>query len=94
MGQMLIRGIPDDIHDALRERARAEGTSAEALVRAAIADRFAPDEGERVSAYAQMRRAWLNACAEHGLDPEDAFDDAEGLFSRDKTPIEPFEFED
>ena len=42
MASMVIRNIPDDILNRLKERAKAEGKSAEQLGREALADKARP----------------------------------------------------
>jgi plasmid stability protein len=39
MGSMVIRNIPDDVLERFRERAKADGKSAEQLAREAIAEK-------------------------------------------------------
>lgn len=41
MGAMTIRNIPDDIHEALKRRARQHGRSAEAEARSILQDALA-----------------------------------------------------
>ncbi len=46
MASIVIRNIPDDVLKRFRERARADGKSAEQLAREAIAEKAKPDRAE------------------------------------------------
>jgi plasmid stability protein len=46
MGSMVIRNIPDDVLERLKEQAKAEGKSAEQLGREALAEKAKPSREE------------------------------------------------
>jgi plasmid stability protein len=46
MASMVIRNIPDDVLKRFKERAKADGKSAEQLAREAIAEKARPDREE------------------------------------------------
>ena len=48
MGSMVIRNIPDDVLTRLKEKARAEGKSAEQLAREALAEKAKPSREQIV----------------------------------------------
>jgi plasmid stability protein len=48
MGSMVIRNIPDEVLERLKELARSEGKSAEQLGREALAEKAAPSREELV----------------------------------------------
>jgi plasmid stability protein len=84
MGMMTIRNIPDEIHNALKARAKRHNRSAEAEVRAILEEVTLPDTR------LHMGDALANLGRKIGLTNEDfaVFDQV-----RDKTPAEPMKFE-
>lgn len=84
MGMMTIRSIPDEVHNALKARAKQNHRSAEAEVRAILEDAIRPDNRLK------MGDALANLSRKVGLTNEDvaAFEQV-----RDKTPAEPMRFE-
>jgi plasmid stability protein len=84
MGMMTVRNIPEEVHNALKARAKRHNRSAEAEVRAIL------EEVTRPEKRLHMGDA-LNALGRKvGLTNEDfsIFDQL-----RDKTPAEPMRFE-
>lgn len=75
MGNMSIRNIPEDVHDALKRQAYKNGRSAEAEVRAMIVENMT--RAEKGGFGTRLRKVF-----------ED-IDDAEISIERDKTPAEP-----
>jgi len=84
MGMMTVRNIPDEVHDALRARARKHDRSTEAEVRSILADAVRPRDRLRMGdALAALGR-------EIGLTEEDV-DMIEQ--ARDTSPAEPVHLE-
>lgn len=84
MAMMTIRSIPDEVHNALKARAKLHHRSAEAEVRAILEEVTRPDTRLKMGdALAELGR-------KVGLTNEDfaVFDQV-----RDKTPAEPMRFE-
>jgi plasmid stability protein len=48
MASMVIRNIPDDVFERFKQRAKADGKSAEQLARETIAEKAAPDRAELI----------------------------------------------
>jgi plasmid stability protein len=84
MGMMTIRNIPDEIHNALKARAKRHNRSAEAEVRAIL------EEVTRPETRLLMGDALAALGRKVGLTNED-FAVFEQI--RDKTPAEPMKFE-
>ncbi|WP_110650102.1 FitA-like ribbon-helix-helix domain-containing protein [Salinicola peritrichatus] len=84
MGMMTIRSIPDEVHNALRARAKRHNRSTEAEVRAIL------EEATRPEKRLHMGDALAALGRKVGLTNEDValFDQA-----RDKTPAKPMRFE-
>jgi plasmid stability protein len=84
MGMMTIRSIPDEVHNALKARAKRNQRSAEAEVRAIL------EEITRPETRLKMGDALAELGRQVGLTNEDfeAFEQA-----RNKTPAEPMRFE-
>jgi len=82
MAMMTVRNLPDEVHRALRVRAAKHGRSAEAEVRAILA--------ETVKSEGRIKLGSLLAdIGRHaGLQDEDL-----ALFERDKTPAKPVSLE-
>lgn len=55
MGSMVIRNIPDDVLNRLKERAKAEGKSAEQLGREALAEKAKPSREALIRRVEQIR---------------------------------------
>lgn len=55
MGSMVIRNIPDDVLNRLKERAKAEGKSAEQLGREALAEKAKPSRDALIRRVEQIR---------------------------------------
>jgi plasmid stability protein len=55
MASMVVRNIPDDVLQRFKERARADGKSAEQLAREAIAEKAKPSREEIVRRMAEIR---------------------------------------
>jgi plasmid stability protein len=55
MGSMVIRNIPDDVLNRLKELAKAEGKSAEQLGREALAEKAKPSRDELIRRVEQIR---------------------------------------
>ncbi len=84
MRMMTIRSIPDEVHNALKARAKLHHRSAEAEVRAILEEITRPDTRLKMGdALAELGR-------KVGLTNEDF-----AVFNqvRDKTPAEPLRFE-
>ncbi len=84
MGMMTIRSIPEEVHNALKARAKLHHRSTEAEVRAILEEVTRPDTRLKMGdALAELGR-------KVGLTNEDfaVFDQV-----RDKTPAEPIRFE-
>lgn len=84
MGMMTIRSIPDEIHNALKARAKRNLRSAEAEVRAIL------EEATRPANRLKMGDALAALGRKVGLTNEDV---AALEQVRDKTPAEPMRFE-
>lgn len=84
MGMITVRKIPDEVHNALKARAKRHNRSAEAEVRAIL------EEATRPKERLQMGDALMALGREAGLTDED-FATLEQI--RDKTPAEPMGFE-
>jgi plasmid stability protein len=84
MGMMTIRSIPDEVHNALKARAKRHNRSAEAEVRAILEEATLPEKR------LHMGDALANLSHKIGLTNED-FEIFEQV--RDKTPAEPMRFE-
>lgn len=84
MAMMTVRNIPDEIHNALKVRARLHNRSAEAEVRAILEEAIRPET--RVG----MGDALVSLGRKIGLTNDDfaVFD-----LVRDKAPAEPVKFE-
>ncbi len=84
MGMMTIRSIPDEVHNALKARAKQNNRSAEAEVRAIL------EEITRPESRLKMGDALADLGRKIGLTNEDV-----AVFEkvRDKTPAEPMRFE-
>jgi len=84
MGMMTIRSIPDEVHSALKARAKRHNRSAEAEVRAILEEVTLPEKRLR------MGDALADLGRKVGLKNEDV-----AVFEqvRDKTPAEPMRFE-
>ncbi len=84
MGMMTVRNIPDEVHNALKARAKRHNRSAEAEVRAIL------EEVTRPEKRLHMGDALAALGRKAGLTNEDfsIFDQV-----RDKTPAEPMRFE-
>jgi antitoxin FitA len=84
MGMMTIRSIPDEVHNALKARAKRHNRSAEAEVRAIL------EEVTRPETRLYMGDALMDLGRKVGLTNDDftALEQA-----RDKTPAEPMRFE-
>ncbi|MGB3224337.1 MAG: hypothetical protein WBB23_16170 [Desulforhopalus sp.] len=84
MGMMTVRNIPDEVHNALKARAKRHNRSAEAEVRAIL------EEVTRPEKRLHMGDALAALGRKVGLTNEDfsIFDQV-----RDKTPAEPMRFE-
>jgi len=84
MGMMTIRGIPDEVHNALKARAKRHSRSAEAEVRAILEEVALPEKrlhmGDVLAALGR----------EVGLTNEDV---AVLEQARDRIPAEPMRFE-
>jgi len=84
MGMMTIRGIPDEVHNALKARAKRHNRSAEAEVRAILEEAALPEKRLHMGdALAALGR-------EVGLTNEDV---AVLEQARDRIPAEPMRFE-
>lgn len=55
MASMVIRNIPDDVMKRFKERARADGKSAEQLAREAITEKAKPSREEVIRRMDEMR---------------------------------------
>jgi plasmid stability protein len=55
MASMVVRNIPDDVLQRFKERAKADGKSAEQLAREAIAEKAKPSREEIVRRMAEIR---------------------------------------
>lgn len=84
MGMMTIRSIPDEVHNALKARAKQNHRSAEAEVRAIL------EEATRPENRFKMGDALANLSRKAGLTNEDV---AALEQVRDQTPAEPMRFE-
>ncbi len=84
MGMMTIRSIPDEVHSALKVRAKRNNRSAEAEVRAILKEITLPEKR------LHMGDALVALSRKVGLSDEDFT-----VFGqvRDKTPAEPMRFE-
>lgn len=84
MGMMTIRNIPDEVHTALKARAKRHNRSTEAEVRAIL------EKATRPEPRIQMGDALASLGRKIGLSNEDV-----ALFeqNRDATPAEPIRFE-
>jgi plasmid stability protein len=79
MPQIVVRQIPDEVHRALKARAREHGQSAEAEVRDILSRAVLPDT--RRKAGDLMCGVWEGA------------ETGQVVFNRDQTPHEPMSFE-
>ena len=79
MGNMSIRNLPDEIHDALKLRAAKNNRSAEAEVRALLVETFV---AETEGGFGTRLRACFKGIEGDELD-----------IARDKTPAQPLELE-
>ena len=89
MGSMLIRNIPDDVLERFRQRAKADGKSAEQLARETIAEKAMPDRAELIRQIDAIRastkpvdmetarRLWAEHIAERDQRPFDPTLDAD-----------------
>jgi plasmid stability protein len=84
MGMMTVRNIPDEVHSAIKARARRHNRSAEAEVRAIL------EEATQSERSLPMGDALAELGRKIGLTNED-FAALEHV--RDKTPVEPMSFE-
>lgn len=84
MGMMTVRNIPDEVHNALKARAKRHNRSTEAEVRAILDEVTRPERniklGDALSALSQKI----------GLTNDDFAELEQG---RDRTPAEPMRFE-
>lgn len=55
MGSIVIRNIPDDVLKRLKDRAKAEGKSAEQLAREALSEKAKPSREEIMREAARIR---------------------------------------
>lgn len=55
MASIVVRNIPDDVLQRFKERARADGKSAEQLAREAIAEKAKPSRDEIIRRMAEIR---------------------------------------
>jgi plasmid stability protein len=84
MGMMTIRSIPDEVHNALKARAKQHHRSTEAEVRAILEEATQPENRLKMG----------DALAELGRKVGLSNQDVETLEQiRDKTPAEPMRFE-
>lgn len=84
MAQIVVRRLPDAVHAALRDRARRQGVSAEALARDILARALLPDAAREPGAdfLARLSAIWEGA-------------DLSGFeVARDGAPPEPPTLED
>ncbi|WP_298571950.1 plasmid stabilization protein [uncultured Aliiroseovarius sp.] len=79
MGNMSIRNLPDEIHEALKHRAAQNNRSAEAEVRALLVETF---EAEQKGGFGTRLRACFEGIEGDELD-----------IARDKTAAQPLELE-
>ncbi len=83
MAQVVIRNIPEEVHRAIRARAKRSGRSTEAEIRKILADAVLPDGGLRLgSLLVEIGR-------QAGVGDSDV-DVINGV--RERTPAEPMEF--
>lgn len=83
MASMVIRNIPDDVLERFKQRAKAEGKSAEQLAREVIAEKGMPDRAKLIRRIDEMRdssrpidmdtarRLWAEHLAERDARPAD-----------------------
>ena len=55
MASMVIRNIPDDVLERFKQRAKADGKSAEQLAREVIAEKGMPDRAELIRRIDEIR---------------------------------------
>ncbi len=79
MAQITIRQIPDEVHRALKSQAQVQGKSAEALARNLLQRGLFPADRARPGDL--LRSIWKDA------------DLGDVSFERDRSPIDPAEFE-
>ena len=83
MKNVVVRNLPDEVHRAIKRRAAAHGRSAEAELRAIITEAVQPPERVKLgSLLAQIGRELKLTDEEHS-----------GITARDRTPVEPLEFD-
>lgn len=79
MAQIIVRQLPDEVHLALKTKAKCLGKSAEALAREILSNSVMPKS--RIRLGDQLSGIWQGS-------------DVSGLtFERDKTPYQPVSFE-
>lgn len=83
MAQVVIRSIPEEVHLAIRARAKRSGRSVEAEIRKILADAVLPDGGLRLGSLL----VGIGRQADVGDSDVDVIDGV-----RDRTPAEPMEF--
>ena len=83
MASMVIRNIPDDVLERFKQRAKANGKSAEQLAREVIAEKGMPDRAELIRRIDEIRassktidmetarRLWAEHLAERDARPPD-----------------------
>ena len=79
MPQIIVRQLSDEVHRALKARAREHGKSAEAEIRDILAEAVLPQS--RKKAGDALCEIW------NGIDATQL------VFERDQTPYEPMRFE-
>lgn len=77
MGNMSIRNIPDDVHDALKERAHKNGRSAESEVRAIVVEAITR---ANLGGFGTRLRKVFEGIEDEGI-----------AMPRDKTPAKPLD---
>jgi plasmid stability protein len=83
MAAITVRNLPDEIHRALKARAKARGRSTEAEVRAILIDTTAPVFEVRLG----------SLLADIGREAQEAGPGPELEIERDRTATDPIDFE-
>lgn len=83
MKNVTIRNLPDAVHRAIHQRAAAHGRSAEAEMRAIITAVVLPPERIKLG----------SLLAGIGRDVELTDEEHAALTARDRSPVEPLEFD-
>lgn len=83
MAMLTVRNLPDEVHRALRVRAASHGRSTEAEVRAILEDAVKPQGRVRLG----------SLLAEVGRRARLTDEELAAFEQRDKTPVEPMDFE-